>query len=44
MKNAESEFLKPYAIVVMFYTILKEKFGKDKAFLIMRNILFKNNQ
>ncbi|KAF5423579.1 MAG: L-2-amino-thiazoline-4-carboxylic acid hydrolase [Candidatus Methanocomedens sp.] len=39
MKNAESEFLKPYAIVVMFYTILKEKFGKDKAFLIMRNII-----
>ena len=38
-KNNESEFLKPYAIVVMLYIKLKEKFGKDKAFLIMRTII-----
>ena len=38
-KETESEFLKPYAIVVMLYIKLKEKFGNEKAFSIMGNII-----
>lgn len=39
INNKESEFLKPYTIIIILYTKLKKKFDKDKAFEIMRNIV-----
>ncbi len=38
-KNAESDFLKPYAVVVVLYIKLKAKYGQDKAFKIMTDII-----
>ena len=39
IKSAESNFIRPYSIVAMLYIKLKEKFGKEKAFKIMRDIV-----
>lgn len=38
-KDAESDFIKPYAIVAMLDIELKEIFGQDNAFKIMRDII-----
>jgi len=37
--EAESKFLKSYAIVAALYIKLKKKFEKEKAFYIMKNII-----
>ncbi len=39
VKNAESDFIKPYSLAATLYIKLKEKFGKERAFKIMRNII-----
>lgn len=38
-KGAESAFIKPYALVAKLYIRLKKKFGKDKAYEIMGEII-----
>ena len=38
-KTDESDFLRDYAIVAMLYIELKTKFGQDKAYLIMKEIV-----
>lgn len=37
--DAESEFLKPYAIVAALYIKLKNKLGNERAYSVMRNIV-----
>lgn len=39
LKNAESNFIKPYAVVAMLCIKLKKKLGMEKAINAMRNII-----
>ncbi len=38
-KNSEAKFIKPYSLVAMLYLKLKKKFGKERAFKLINEII-----